>query len=107
MTTQLSKAYQLVYDAAQKVGCTTLNVPDIEVEICEADAELASDEAGFERNLRSACTALAKDDSDGLTEYLIRLRISAMNLSTIFSNFSEELERILKIGSAQDSHGTE
>lgn len=63
-------------------------------EIRDADAELAHDQNIFEVNLSKLEAALT-NDRKLVNEELIKLRISAMNISTIFSNLADEIETLV------------
>lgn len=97
MAVQLSVAYQLLHDSLRTIGDSTTELGEIEVEIRESDEELANDHASFARNMQNAEMALAENHMDGLIEALILLRVSAMNISTIFSNLADEIGKAVAV----------
>jgi len=88
-------AYQLVHDAARAYAVSAMDMSHIEDKIRETDMEVASDEARFEQFIRDTEIALSKNDSDRLIVALLELRISAINISTIFSNLADQIEKIV------------
>lgn len=99
MTIRISEAYRLLLQVVDRTPVPCLDIPDIECECREADAELARDEVRFDEHIAQLRTALLVENPNefdlAARDALNNLCSSAMNISTVVSNLAEEIEKVV------------
>jgi hypothetical protein len=94
MNAKLSDAYRILRDAIVLNNIPNCDLAEIEAEILGADEEVLRDEYLFETRLTQLMATSARDVTS-ICEALAVLRVSAMNISTLFGNLADVIETVL------------
>jgi hypothetical protein len=92
----ISTAYSLLNELNNQFDSPVLNPEGLNEEIELADKELFENVTKFNDLVKNLIDSLTSDDREKVQGFLIELRISSMNLSTIFDNLADELIDIIK-----------
>ena len=93
MNTKLSDAYRLLRDVIAQNKILNCDLASIEAEILGADEELSRDEYLFDKRLTQLASSI--HDVTSTCESFVILRVSALNLSTLFSNLADAIESVV------------
>ncbi len=94
MTIELSKAYQVIYNAAKEID-PSINLSEISLEIQESRDVLREDFCCFDKNKKTLEAAVINKNKRDIIESLALLHSISLGISTEFSNFADDIEQIL------------